>query len=171
MCQCPCFCSVKALKSLSMCVWVTLFMFHLSPADVSWVKLNSWQWGGGITSHILLYIWGQDFSWPALIPWLSAQRGCCWLTTEVRGETGSSWLVGVQGAALAASKSDRDKVMQKKQRIIPVVIQISTTIRTAAITTELQASALSTCWAHSFIFLLFFSPPYYQAGLVNLPER
>lgn len=82
----------KALSSLCLSVWMTLFMFHLSLADVSWVKLNSWQRGGEITACILFYVWGQDFSWPALIPWLSALWCCWWIMTKVEGETGFSWV-------------------------------------------------------------------------------
>lgn len=48
--------------SLSFCVWLILFMFHLSLADVSWVKLNSWQWGGEITAHPLFFMSGDRIS-------------------------------------------------------------------------------------------------------------
>lgn len=97
-------------------------MFHLSLADVSWVKLNSWQWGGEITARILFYVWGQDFSWPALIPWLSAPRCCWWVMTKVEGETGFSWVTGprkhcqpVGFNRTAASQAGRTEVMQRNK--------------------------------------------------------
>lgn len=53
---------------LCLSAWVTLFMFHLSLADVSWVKLNSWQWGGEITVCILFLCLGTGFLLAGLDP-------------------------------------------------------------------------------------------------------
>lgn len=138
------------------CVWITLFMFHLSLADVSWVKLNSWQWGGEITARILFYVWGQDFSWPALIPWLSALRCCWWIMTKVEGETGFSWVTGPRNHCqpvglnrIATSLAGRTEKIQKTKLFCTVhdtlyaVIQISCLILlfSSTSTGELQVSA------------------------------
>lgn len=79
-------------------VWATLFMFHLSVADVSWVKLNSWHWEGrDHTAHPLLCL-GTGFLLASLDPLIVyALEGCWWMTTKVGGETSSfSWVAGAK---------------------------------------------------------------------------
>lgn len=78
----------SSLSPRSACEWHCLCFTYL------WQMLAEWNWIPGNEGErsrrasFFFYVWRQDFSWPALIPWLSALR-CCWrITTRVEGETG-----------------------------------------------------------------------------------
>lgn len=82
---------------LSLCEWHCLCFTYLRQmlAEWNWIPGNE-----GERSHhtsFSFYVWGQDFSWPALIPWLSVLRCCCWIMTRVEGETGFFLSHGAEG--------------------------------------------------------------------------
>lgn len=145
--------------------------------------LAEWNWIPGNEGErsrrasFSFYVWGQDFSWPALIPWLSVLWCCWWIMTQVEGETGFFLSHWAKGPLSLGSYELNSSFSRKHKKLFSLCYEtlcvirqmgfhswgVPVTNRSEQLLTGKNAPAL---WLLLFLLLL-----HYQDALVNLSER
>lgn len=179
------------VKPFEFCACARVCERHCLCFTYLWQMLAEWNWIPGtereeITPRILFYVWGQDFSWPALIPWLCApwKPAGEWrrrsgvkraLFPELRGPRSHMPVRWFDSKHTKQSGNEANSA--RSELIIWAAIQISCFDSSVGNSNNWwvrhSSSSLNVKHSNTHFMVSYFCPPpqHYQAGLVNLFER